>query len=108
MDPRIESGKTWVEARVRELSRQRRIAARALTWQTISAPALEEGIALELSVRSGEALRGVPFFDVEQVECDANVQALLIERLLLFIGREGADCRWKRIEKTVLEVTDER
>ena len=92
MDPRIESGKTWVEARVRELSRQRRIAAQALTWETISAPALEEGIALELSVRSGDVLRGVPFFDVElqDVERDVNVQALLIERLLLIIG--GDDC----------------
>ena len=93
MDPRIESGKTWVEARVRELSRQRRIAARALTWQTISAPALEEGIALELSVRSGEALCSVPFFDVElqEVERDVDVQALLIERLLQFIGGERAE-----------------
>jgi len=90
MDPRIESGKIWVEAKVRELSRQRRIVAQALTWETISAPAIEEGIALELSVRSGEVLRGVPFFDVElqEVERDVNVQALLIERLLQFIGRD--------------------
>jgi hypothetical protein len=88
MDSRIESGKIWVEARVRELSLQNRIAAQALTWETISAPALEEGIALELSVRSGEALRSVPFFDVElqEVERDVNLQALLTERLLLFIG----------------------
>jgi hypothetical protein len=88
MDPRIESGKKWVETRVRELSRQRKIVAQTLTWEIISAPALEEGIALELSVRSGEALRAVPFFDVElqDVERDVRVQALLIERLLLFIG----------------------
>jgi hypothetical protein len=89
IDPRIESGKSWVEAKVRELSRQRKIAAQVLTWQMISAPALDEGIALELSVRSGEALRSVPFFDVElqAVEHDVNVQRLLIERLLLFIGK---------------------
>ncbi len=90
MDPRIESGKVWVEARVRELSRKRKIAAQALTWETISAPSLEEGIALELSVRSGDSLRGIPFFDVElqEVESDANVQALLVERILQFIGSD--------------------
>lgn len=46
MDPRLESGKLWIEARVRELSRQRGIDAQTLTWETISAPALEDGIAL--------------------------------------------------------------
>ena len=95
MYPRIESGKIWVEARVRELSRRCRIAAQAQTWQIISAPVLEEGIALELSVQSGEALRGVPFFDVElqEVEQDANVQALLIERLWQFIGGDAGSPR---------------
>lgn len=74
--------------RVRELSGQRRIAVQTLTWEIISAPALEEGIALELTVRSEEALGGIPFFDVElqEVERDVNVQTLLIEGLLQFIG----------------------
>jgi hypothetical protein len=87
MDPRLESGKLWIEARVRELSLQRGIDAQTLTWETISAPALEDGIALELSVRSGEVLRSVPFFDVElqDVEVDTTVQALLVERILLFV-----------------------
>ena len=91
MDPRIESGKILVEARVHELSRQHGIVAQTLTWEIISSPSLEEGIALELSMRLGEALRGIPFFDVElqEVERDVNVQALLIERLLLFMERDN-------------------
>lgn len=92
MDPRVESGEIWVEAKVRELARQRRIAAQTMTWEIISAPSLEEGLALELTVRSGEALRCIPFFDVElqEVEYNAEVQELLIERLLLFIGPDNS------------------
>ena len=88
MDPRVEAGEIWVEAKVRELSRQRRIAAQTMTWEIINAPSIEEGMALELTVRAGEALRGIPFFDVElqEVARDTAIQELLIERLLQFVG----------------------
>ena len=88
MDPRLKSGEIWVEAKVRELSRKRRIAAETMKWEIIDAPGIDEGFALELTVRSGEDLRAIPFFDVElrAVEHDTVVQELLTERLLQFLA----------------------